>query len=206
MADKSSFSKANTPILFTQVDFHDINQCSIKNTRFHCAGNANAKLIMKKLQINLPPWVEIGLRCIQFIASILSLILWAIYLSNLSGSSTSSLRAVMGIVIAGTIWAVAAAGQWAWRKRNEKGNAKRWSTIVGLALAVAVLDFCFIILFATVAGITGPSATGRSGGCRALSGTGAGNNQDGDDNDDNDAVYPQCPKARAVFGFAIVNM
>lgn len=165
---------------------------------------------MKKPQINMPPWVEIGLRCIQFIASIVSLILWAIYLSNLSGSSTSSLRAVMGIVVAGTIWAVSAAGQWAWKKRNEKGNGKRWGTIVGLALAVAALDFCFIILFATVAGITGPSATGRGGGCRALSGTGGGNNGNvgnGDDDDDNDTTfYPQCPKAKAVFGFAIVNM
>lgn len=155
--------------------------------------------------MEFPSFLAPLLRTIQFVAAVVGLILWAVYLSRLNFTSGSGLHAVLGIFVAGTIWAVTGAGAYAWSRRGQGGNKRRWGMVVGLAIAVAVLDFCFVILFATAAGLTGPSSSAsRAHGICYVS-------NDEDDNDNGQNVNTNtnphaCGEVKGVFGLAILNV
>lgn len=148
-------------------------------------------------------FAQIAFRLIQLLAAIIGLILWSVYLSRLSANGGSALRAVLGIFVAGTLWVFIAIAQYVWRHRNEKGNKTRWSVLVGVALFVAALDLCFVILFATAAGLTGPSSSSARGNGVCY----AGNEDDNDNNNTAGTTDPNaCNQVKGVFALSILNV
>lgn len=144
------------------------------------------------------------LRTVQFCSAIAGLIIWAVHLSRLPNNNSSALRAVLGVFSAGFLWVVIGITQYVWKRRNEKGNKRRWGVLVAVALGVAALDFCFVVLFAAAAGLTGPSSNAARGGGVCY----ADNDEDNDNGGNNQQQVDAsgCSQVKGVFALSILSV
>lgn len=142
----------------------------------------------------LYPHLLAAIRTIQFLSSLISLILFAIYISHLLTKIIRAQGAVQGIVAAALAYTIIA-------------------TLISLFVKVGFLamkaimiglDLCFVLGFIVVAALTSPMGGITRRGC----GAGGGNSNDkrSDNNGNQSHGGPSCQLVTGTFALALVSM
>ncbi len=146
----------------------------------------------------LYPHLLTAIRIIQFLSSLISLILFSIYLSHLLTRIIRAQGAVQGIVAAALVYTILATLISLFAK---VGYFTLKAILIGL-------DLCFMLAFIAVAALTGPTGGRARAGCAAAHGSGgngSSNNKRSDNHGGSGAKGPSCGLVTAVFALALVS-
>ncbi|KAI4166614.1 MAG: hypothetical protein LQ343_007900 [Gyalolechia ehrenbergii] len=141
-----------------------------------------------KTREKLHPRILQTVRLTQFLAAIVSIVLYIVYVVRQATTSTGN-EAVLGILAGAIVFTLIAIGKACYAKRK----------VAALVLLFLIVDVLFVAAYIAVTTLTRGAASGSS--CRT-------NDEDDDDDDDSDrsATSTDCNLEKGVFAISIINM
>jgi len=144
----------------------------------------------------LYPHLLRAIRIIQFLSSLISLILFSIYLSHLITRIIRAQGAVQGILAAALAYTIIATLLNLFAK---VGFFAMKAILIGL-------DLCFMAAFIAVAVLTSPAGGSARGGCGATRNSNGNSNDKRSDNNGSSGIRgPSCGLVTATFALALVS-
>lgn len=147
----------------------------------------------EKIKEKLPPQVLQAIRTSQFVAAVISVILYIVYVVR-KATTTGSDGAVLGILAGAIVWTVIALAKACFAKHK---------ALIGI-IASVILDLAFVCAYIAVAALTGGSTSGSCG--KSAHNGSSDNKKRNDNNNGHTSTTPDCNLEKGVFALAIINM